>query len=71
MQDSQSLAIHLPLKILVREEKQGNKERKPRVWVEWENLDELAKIYKIEDKKVIKKIKKFVRDIVTSVVYVN
>lgn len=71
MQDSQSIAIHLPLKILVREEKQDDKEREPRVWVEWENLDELAKIYKIEDKKLIEKIKKFVRDIVTSVIYVN
>lgn len=62
MQDKQGVALDLPLRVSVWQDKIG------RVWVGYENLDDVAKTYDLQDKQTIDKIDNFMTKLVSRAV---
>ncbi|QLY59829.1 serine hydrolase [Citrobacter freundii] len=59
MQDKQGISLDLPLRVSVWQDKIG------RVWVSYENLDDVAKIYGIQDQKTVDSLDNFMTNLVS------
>lgn len=62
MQDKQGIALALPLRVSVWQDKIG------RVWVGYENLDDVAKTYDLHDQQTVDKIDNFMTKLVSRAV---
>ncbi|MNI56972.1 camphor resistance protein CrcB [compost metagenome] len=59
MQDKQGISLDLPLRVSVWQDKIG------RVWVSYENLDDVAKTYGIQDQKTVDSLDNFMTNLVS------